>query len=88
MSENYRNILLKTLKEKAATAGLRPGATVSEFMAALPKSSLLGAELPKEIETFLDCYTRANLAGGRELERFTADVTARLPDNFFEIPPV
>ena len=66
-------------------AGLRQGATVSEFIAALPKEQLLGAELPKDVGTFLDCYTRANLAGGRELEDFTASVTARLPDNFFEI---
>ena len=86
MSEDYHDrFLTTTLRERAEMAGLRPkGATVSEFIAALPKSSLLGAELPKEIETFLDCYTRANLAGGRELEKFTADVTARLPDNFFE----
>lgn len=82
--EDYRDRFSKTLKDRALMAGLRPGATVSEFIAALSASPLLGTELPEGVKTFLDCYTRANLAGGRELEDFTANVTARLPESFFE----
>lgn len=82
--EEYRDIFLKTLESRAGAAGLKPGATVTEFMAAIPKGSLLGVELPKEVETFLTCYTRANIAGGTELEEFTANITAYLPDSFFD----
>jgi len=89
MSEGYRDIFLRTLKVKARMAGLpSTGATASEFIAALPNSSLLGADLSKDVRTFLYNYTMANIAKGKELEKFTFDVTARLPDSFFDTPLV
>lgn len=84
--DRYRDNLLSALETRARTAGLRPGATVTEFMAALPKRSLLGVNLPADIEKFLTCYTIANIAGGTILNEFTANVTASLPDSFFETP--
>lgn len=82
--DDYRTNLSKWLETKAGEAGLRYGATVNEFMAVLPKSSLLGVALPPEIEKFLACYAKANIAGGEELAKFTTNTTAHLPQSFFD----
>lgn len=81
--DNYRTNLLKWFDIKAGEAGLSYGATVREFIAALSNNSLLGVKPPTDIERFLICYAKANIVEGQELSDFTTNVTARLPDSFF-----